>query len=468
MSQPFDLAARCAIDHDFAGETLGKRYMLERRIGYGGAASIYAATDLTTKAKVAVKVLHPEHNQDQDFVRRFTQEAQIAAQVRHPCLVRAYDLGWFMSVVRAETSEPRRYTVFELVEGRSIGKALAESAMPWERTVPIVLDLLAGLAALHARGVAHRDISPNNAMIEVQDGTERGRLLDLGYARMIEEDKGLVLTPPDTSTGMMFWGSEGYVAPERFRGRPGDYRADIFSIGALWTTMLSGEAMPDPRSADSVSVASRITLPDPLRAVLLGALDVRDRRHHSATSMAEALRVAMQQLAAPPPAAKRRVHPAVWFAPALGLLAVPAWLAFAISSPPAVCPAAAATVCPTTAAEPSRATPDPGSAEPAPDPRLLAAAPPSAPAPGPPSPATHDPDDTPARRGYRGSPRRVPFDLVAALAACKPHTTTRLVIAYDPKGPLEINDEAPIGEMGRCVEDVLALHPPRQATTLRP
>jgi serine/threonine protein kinase len=333
MSQPFDLAARCAIDHDFTGETLGKRYMLERRIGYGGAASIYAATDLTTKAKVAVKVLHPEHNQDQDFVRRFTQEAQIAAQVRHPCLVRAYDLGWFMSVVSAETSEPRRYTVFELVEGRSIGKALAESAMPWERTVPIVLDLLAGLAALHARGVAHRDISPNNAMIEVQDGTERGRLLDLGYARMIEEDKGLVLTPPDTSTGMMFWGSEGYVAPERFRGRPGDYRADIFSIGALWTTMLSGEAMPDPRSADSVSVASRITLPDPLRAVLLGALDVRDRRHHSATSMAEALRVAMQQLAAPPPAAKRRVHPAVWFAPALGLLAVPAWLAIDVSSP---------------------------------------------------------------------------------------------------------------------------------------
>ena len=457
MSQPFDLAVRCAIDHDFTGETLGKRYLLERRIGYGGTASIYAATDLTTKAKVAVKVLHPEHNQDQDIVRRFTQEAQIAAQVRHPCLVRAYDLGWFMSVVRAETSEPRRYTVYELVEGRSIGKAIAESAMPWERTVPIVLDLLAGLAALHARGVAHRDISPNNAMIEVQDGSERGRLLDLGYARMIEEDKGLVLTPPDTSTGMMIWGSEGYVAPERFRGRPGDYRADIFSIGALWATMLSGEAMPDPRDADSVSVASRITLPDPLRVVLLGALDVRDRRHHSATSMAEALRVAMQQLAAPPPAAKRRVHPAVWFAPALGLFAVSAWLAIDVS-PPAVCPAAAVAVCPATAAEPpSRA--------PAPDPRLLAAAPPEPPAPVTPSPATYDPDDTPADRA---TPRPAPFDLVAALAACKPHTTTRLVIAYEPKGPLEINDEAPVGEMGRCVEDVLARHPPRQATTLRP
>jgi len=302
-------------------------------------------------------------------------------------------------------------------------------------------------------------------MIEVQDGTERGRLLDLGYARMIEEDKGLVLTPPDTSTGMMIWGSEGYVAPERFRGRPGDYRADIFSIGALWVTMLSGESMPDPLNADPMSVASQIPLPAPLRAILLGALDVRERRHHSAASMADALRVATRQHAAPPPVARRRVHPAVWFAPALGLLAVPAWLAIDVSSPLAVCPAAAAAVCSTKAAKPPRASPDPGSTTPAPDPRTLAVAPPKPPAPGPPPAATHDPDDAPGRRG---SPRRVPFDLVAALAACKPHATTRLVIAYDPQGPLRVNDEAPVGEMGRCVEDVLALHPPPRAVTLRP
>jgi serine/threonine protein kinase len=454
ISKNFDLAGRFAIDHDFSNETLGRRYKLEHRIGYGGTASIYAATDTTTKAKVAVKVLHPEHDENPDIVCRFIQEAQIAAQVHHPRLVRAHDIGWL----------ERRYSVFELVEGRSIAKEIAQDAMPWERTVPIVLDLLGGLAALHARGVAHRDISASNGMIEVQDGTERGRLLDLGYARMIEEDKGLVLTPPDTSTGMMFWGSEGFVAPERFRGRPGDYRADVFSIGALWATMLSGERLPDPRSAEPVSVASRILLPPPLHAVLLGALDVRDRRHHSATSMAEMLRVAMRQLAAPQPAARRRVHPAVWFAPALGLLAVPAWLAINVSSPPAVCPVAAATVCPTNAAEPPRAVPDTGSAEPSPDPRILAAAPPEPPAPVPP-PATHDPDDAPARRE---SPRRVSFDLTAALAACKPHPSTRLVIAYDPQGPLRVNDEAPIGEMGRCVEDVLAHHPPRRATTLRP
>lgn len=86
--------------------------------------------------------------------------------------------------------------------------------------------------------------------------------------------------------------------------------------------MLNGERLPDPYNADPVSVAGRILLPAPLRAVLLGALDVRDRPHHSAASMAETLGAAMRQLAA-----KRRARGVVWFAPALGLLAVPAWIA---------------------------------------------------------------------------------------------------------------------------------------------
>jgi serine/threonine protein kinase len=308
-------------------------------------------------------------------------------------------------------------------------------------------------------------------MIEVQDGTERGRLLDLGYARMIEEDKGLVLTPPDTSTGMMIWGSEGYVAPERFRGRPGDYRADVFSIGALWATMLSGERLPDPHNAEPVSVASRIPLPAPLRAVLLGALDVRDRRHHSATSMAEALRVAKRQVAA-----KRRARRAVWFAPALGLLAVPAWIAANVSTAPCECPETVAAACPQVAVDAPAATPAPAVAPPVADPAVPAAGPPEQPTPTPPPPASSDPDvalvhassNLDAAPVHAGPSRRVRFDLLAALAACKPHPTTRLVIEYDPGGPLRINDEPPGGEMGRCVERVLARHTPRRATTLRP
>ena len=446
MSESFDLAARFAIDHDFSGETLGQRYKLERRIGYGGTASIYAATVVATRATVAVKVLHPELDQEPDVRRRFMQEAQIAAQVRHPRLVHAHDLGWLGG---------RRYTVFELVEGRSIAKAIAQSAMPWERTVPILLDLLDGLAALHARGVAHRDISPNNCMIEVLDGAERGRLLDLGYARMIEEDRGLVLTPPEASTSMMIWGSEGFVAPERFRGRPGDYRADIFSIGALWATMLSGERLPDPHNADPVGVASRIPLPARLRAVLLGALDVRDRRYGGAASMAEALRAAMRDSGR-----WRQARRVLWLAPSLGLLALPAWYASRADSPACACPPApASSVCPSVA--------PPAISHPV-EALLPADSPPNASADkaGPVTLVSAPPMEAAPTR--RVPPRRDRFDLDAALAACKPHPTTRLVISFNPTTPLRINGEAPQGEMGRCVEDVLRRHPPRQAATLRP
>ena len=287
MSEEVDLGLRLSINHDFSGETVGQHYKLNRRIGVGGTASIYAATVTTTMAAAAVKVLHPEHNQHPELVRRFLQEGQLAAQIRHPCLVPAHDLGWIGG---------RRYTVFELVEGRSLAAQIAEGALPWERTVPLMLDLLAALGALHDRGVTHRDISPNNCMIEIHGDTERGRLLDLGYARVFEDKGALVLTPPDTSESMIIWGSEGFVAPERLRGHAGDYKADIFSMGALWAAMLNGQRLLDPHHADPVSVAERIPLPAPIRAVLVGALDVRAHRHENAASMAEALRAAVAEV----------------------------------------------------------------------------------------------------------------------------------------------------------------------------
>lgn len=134
-------------------------------------------------------------------------------------------------------------------------------------------------------------------MIEIRDGIERAYLLDLGYARVIE-DRGLVLTPPDASVSKIIYGSEGFIAPERLHGRPGDYRADVFSVGALWCSMLTGMAPPEPMDADPCSALDKVPLPPRLRAVLRGALDVRDRRHHSAASMAEALRAAMKDIAA--------------------------------------------------------------------------------------------------------------------------------------------------------------------------
>jgi tRNA A-37 threonylcarbamoyl transferase component Bud32 len=481
MSEEVDLGLRLAINHDFSGETVGQHYKLNRRIGVGGTASIYAATVTTTMAAAAVKVLHPEHNQHPELVRRFLQEGQLAAQIRHPCLVPAHDLGWIGG---------RRYTVFELVEGRSLAAQIAEGALPWERTVPLMLDLLAALGALHDRGVTHRDISPNNCMIEVHGDTERGRLLDLGYARVFEDKGGLVLTPPDTSESMIIWGSEGFVAPERLRGHAGDYKADIFSMGALWAAMLNGQRLLDPHHADPVSVAERIPLPAPLRAVLVGALDVRAHRHENAASMAEALRAAVAEVvtaeiaAAEATAAKvataevttteapcqrqstRRV---VWLAPALGLLMLPAWFATHVDEAPRVCPPVLADECPPSdpvgGALAVMVTPAPLAPI---RPSALELPPPSTAAPAGDAQFDVKADDGPIAAPDNKRPPRPRFDLRAALAKCKPHPTTRLEVKYEPAGPLKINDDPPQGEMGRCVADVLQHHPPRRAVTLTP
>jgi len=486
MSEEVDLGLRLSINHDFSGETVGQHYKLNRRIGVGGTASIYAATVTTTMAAAAVKVLHPEHNQHPEQVRRFLQEGQLAAQIRHPCLVPAHDLGWIGG---------RRYTVFELVEGRSLAAQIAEGALPWERTVPLMLDLLAALGALHDRGVTHRDISPNNCMIEVHGDTERGRLLDLGYARVFEDKGGLVLTPPDTSESMIIWGSEGFVAPERLRGHAGDYKADIFSMGALWAAMLNGQRLLDPHHADPVSVAERIPLPAPIRDVLVGALDVRAHRHENAAAMAEALRAAVAEVVtaaevtavaevvtaeiaaaevtaaevAPKGPRQRPGRRVVWLAPALGLLMLPAWYATHVDEAARVCPPVFADECPPSdpvVCAPVMVTPAP-------------LAPTRTPSTAPdvvgdvqvePEPAVKGAERGPvaAQNNKRPPAPRPRFDIGAALAKCKPHSTMRLEIKYDPAGPLKINDDPPQGEIGRCVAEVLQHHPPRRAVTLTP
>ena len=238
--------------HDFSGAVLGGRYHLDRRIGCGAMATIYAATDQTTKGCVAVKVLHPEHDQSADLVRRFTQEGQLAAQIRHPNLVPAHDLGWIGG---------RHYVVMQLVHGERLPALMQSKPLPWALSVRLVLDLLAGLAALHERGVAHRDVSPYNCMIEPGDDGPRARLLDLGNARVIEETS-LVLTQPEASETMSVYGTSRYIAPERLQGGPGDFRADVFSVGALWYTMLTAKTLPDPlpcfRVLDSLPLLAEI------------------------------------------------------------------------------------------------------------------------------------------------------------------------------------------------------------------
>lgn len=438
--------------HDFSGEILGGRYRLDRRIGCGAMATIYVATDQTTKGCVAVKVLHPEHDQNADLVRRFTQEGQLAAQICHPNLVPAHDLGWIGG---------RHYVVMQLVHGEGLLAMMKCKPLPWEQSVRLVLDLLAGLAALHARGVAHRDVSPHNCMIEPTDDGLRARLLDLGNARVIEETN-LVLTQPEASETMSVYGTSRYIAPERLQGGPGDFRADVFSVGALWYTMITTRTLPDPLEADPRVPLEVLPLPRPLEAVLRGALDGRDRRHHSASSMAGAIRAALRDHTR-----RQATRRAWWLVPMSGAVVLPVWLA--VQGWPGACVDAATSdhadgACWSTPAAPSQAIASGTLAirEPkdAPDLEPVPAALVNEPVAG----VVDEPAVAPADE----QEQRPRFNLRAALARCKTHPTARLKIEYAPGGTIKINGARPLGGVGRCVEDVLDRHPPPRPMTIAP
>jgi serine/threonine protein kinase len=453
MAERRDIGQRFPMQHDFSDEVLGGRYHLDRRIGCGGMATIYAATDQTTGGVVAVKVLHPEFDQDADLVRRFTQEGQLAAQIQHPNLVAAQDLGWVGG---------RHFIAMQLVEGERLSDMARDKPLPWERSVRLVLDVLAGLAALHARGVVHRDVSPHNCIIEPLDDGERVRLLDLGNARVIAQTD-LALTEVEASESMIIWGTSRYIDPDRLRGGPGDVRADVFSVGALWYTMLTGKALPDPFELEPTAVLDRVPLPRKLLAVLHGALDTRDRRHHSARSMAEAIKSAMQAESVRPRAVR-----AWWLALAAGL-AFPAWLAGVQAAPR--CEECATIAVPQADDDGESSVPD--------EPVKLAARskPDAAPPPSPPlavggidDPRSAAMAPSPGERssGTSAAPaaRRKRFDLRTELAKCKTHPTARLAVEYQPGGPVKVNGTRPLGGVGHCVEDVFNAHPQRRAVTL--
>ena len=458
MPEPRDLGYRFPVQHDFSGEVLGGRYHLDRRIGCGGMATIYAATDQTTKGVVAIKVLHPEHDKDPDLVRRFTQEGQLAAQIRHPNIVAAHDLGWVGG---------HHYIVMQLVPGERMSAAIKGKPLAWRQTVRLVLDVLAALAALHARGVAHRDVSPHNCLIESMEDGARVHLLDLGNARVIEETD-LVVPEIEESKSLIVWGTSRYIDPDRLRGGPGDYRADIFSVGALWYAMLTGKDLPSPAEVEPIAMLEKVPLPRRLLAVLRGALDTRDRRHHSASSMIEAIKVAMKQQTR-----RQQAGRAWWLVPAIGL-AFPAWLAGLHAAPESVAAPviAAPHACVGAEDSPARSAvrlasvsmPDaPTVAAPPP---ILVVEPESMPDAAPTSISVEAPAGPLAAVDAKRNPRR--FSLRAALAECKTHPTARLTIEYSPGQPIKINGARPLGHVGRCVEDVLEAHPPRKAVTMTP
>ncbi len=238
------------------GTTLNGRYRLEARIGAGGMSTVYRALDETLQRRVAIKLMNreivsravaPAGPDDSrldtepdpsaiDQLKRFRREARAVAQLSHPHVVGVIDAG---------EDEGRPYIVFEYVEGETLKERIRrEGRLPITEAVAYAIEIARALGAAHARHIVHRDVKPQNVLID-EEGS--AKVTDFGIARTLEED-GL------TADGRVL-GTTDYVSPEQALGHPVTGQSDLYSLGVVLYEMLSGEV---PFTGDSqVAVAMK-------------------------------------------------------------------------------------------------------------------------------------------------------------------------------------------------------------------
>src|SRR5436190_15796116 len=204
------------------GAVLSARYRLESKLGSGGMSTVYLARDEPLERSVAVKVLHQEISHQPDQIERFRREARTVAQLSHPNVVAVIDAG-------EDGGYP--YIVFEYVPGETL-KARIDAAgkLPLDEAAAYAIEVGRGLAAAHGHGLIHRDVKPQNVLVDAEG---RAKITDFGIARSLESD-GL------TKTGRVL-GTTDYVSPEQAMGHEVDPRSDIYSLGVLLYEMLTGE-----------------------------------------------------------------------------------------------------------------------------------------------------------------------------------------------------------------------------------
>ncbi len=217
------------------GKTL-KQYRIEDTLGQGGMGVVYRAQDTKLRRPVALKVLSAELTSDPERRRRFLLEARSAARLTHPCIAQVYDVDEENGVT---------FIAMELVEGRTVTQLIHAKELDLLGAIDVAMQVANGLAKAHEAGIVHRDIKPDNVIIN-RDGI--AKILDFGLAKLLDsgsasgDDDAVsdMQTLAETQAGMVM-GTVAYMSPEQARGREIDHRSDIFSLGVMIYEMGTGQ-----------------------------------------------------------------------------------------------------------------------------------------------------------------------------------------------------------------------------------
>jgi len=264
------------------GTMLAGRYEILLLLGRGGMGAVYKARDVELDRIVALKLIRSELGSNPEVLRRFKQELILARQVTHKNVIRIFDLG---------QSDGIKFITMDFVDGQHLSSVLQQKGkIPPSEAAKIMLQICRALEAAHGEGVIHRDLKPQNIML---DRNGRVRVMDFGIARS-------AYLPGMTQTGALI-GTPEYMSPEQARGEKLTERSDLFSVGVIFYQLLTGQS-PYPGDAPLATLWKRLqekpkppidvepSVPKPLSDVVMKALEIEpESRWASAREIANQL-----------------------------------------------------------------------------------------------------------------------------------------------------------------------------------
>lgn len=262
----------------YIGVRLAGRYEIQEQVGIGGMANVFKARDLIDDITVAVKILKDEYIQNEEFLRRFRNEAKAIAGLSHPNIVKVYDVIYDNDVPAI---------VMEYIDGITLKEYIErEGILKWKEALHYVVQILRALLHAHDKGIVHRDIKPQNIML-LMDGTIK--VMDFGIARFARFET-------KTISGKVI-GSVHYISPEQACGDATDHKTDIYSAGVMLFEMLTGRLPFEADAAVSVAMMQvsktpmrpreiNDTIPEGLEEIILKAMQKDTKqRYQSAAEM---------------------------------------------------------------------------------------------------------------------------------------------------------------------------------------